>query len=110
MPTAIPGGIISLQYADDTILFLKNDIAMARNLKWLLTCFEQMPGMRINYHKSDLMPINLPEEDSNLFAQVFCCPIGKFSFKYLGVPMHYGNLRREDIQPVIDKIIKGISG
>jgi hypothetical protein len=52
----------------------------------------------------------LPEEDSNLFAQVFCCPIGKFSFKYLGVPMHYGNLRREDIQPVIDKIIKGISG
>jgi hypothetical protein len=56
------------------------------------------------------MPINLPEEDSNLFAQVFCCPIGKFPFKYLGVPMHYGNLRREDIQPVIDKIIKGIAG
>jgi hypothetical protein len=101
MPTAIPGGVISLQYADDTILFLKNDIAMARNLKWLLTCFEQMSGMRINYHKSDLMPINLPEEDSNLFAQVFCCPVGKFPFKYLGVPMHYGNLRREDIQPVI---------
>jgi hypothetical protein len=69
-----------------------------------------MSGMRINYHKSDLMPINLPEEDSNLFAQVFCCPVGKFPFKYLGVPMHYGNLRREDIQPVIDKIIKGISG
>jgi hypothetical protein len=110
MPTAIPGGIISLQYADDTILFLKNDIAMARNLKWLLTCFEQMSGMRINYHKSDLMPINLTEEDSNLFAQVICCPIGKFPFKYLAVPMHYGNLRREDIQPMIDKIIKGISG
>jgi hypothetical protein len=29
MPTAIPGGVISLQYADDTIIFLKNDIAMA---------------------------------------------------------------------------------
>jgi hypothetical protein len=69
-----------------------------------------MSGMRINYHKSDLMPINLLEEDSNLFAQVFCCPVGKFPFKYLGVPMHYGNLRREDIRPVIDKIIKGISG
>jgi hypothetical protein len=32
MPTAIPGGVISLQYADDTIIFLKNDIAIARNL------------------------------------------------------------------------------
>jgi hypothetical protein len=33
IPHAIPGGVISLQYADDTILFLQNDMNMARNLK-----------------------------------------------------------------------------
>jgi hypothetical protein len=48
---------------------LKNGIAMAQHLKWLLTCFEQMSGMRINYHKSDLMVINIPSDELNLFAQ-----------------------------------------
>jgi len=36
MPQVIEGGIISLQYADDTLLFLENDIEKANNLKWLL--------------------------------------------------------------------------
>jgi hypothetical protein len=31
-----PGGVFILQYADDTLLFLKNDIEKAKNLKWLL--------------------------------------------------------------------------
>ena len=36
MPQVIEGGIISLQYADDTLLFQENDIEKANNLKWLL--------------------------------------------------------------------------
>jgi len=36
MPQVIEGGIISLKYADDTLLFLENDIEKANNLKWLL--------------------------------------------------------------------------
>ena len=32
------------------------------------------------------------------------------SFKYLGVPLHYAKLRREDIQPVVDKILKQVAG
>jgi hypothetical protein len=47
----VEGGVISLQYADDTILFVDNDPMYARNLKWILTCFEMMSGMRINYKK-----------------------------------------------------------
>jgi hypothetical protein len=33
LPRVIPGGVISLQYADNSILFLDNDINMAQNLK-----------------------------------------------------------------------------
>ena len=36
LPQAFPGGMISLQYADDTILFLDNSLDYARNLKWIL--------------------------------------------------------------------------
>jgi len=45
------GGIISLQYADDTLIFLQNDIDKARHFKWLLACFEQLSGMKINFEK-----------------------------------------------------------
>jgi hypothetical protein len=30
--------------------------------------------------------------------------------KYLGVPLHYKKLRKEDLQPVIDKILKKAGG
>jgi hypothetical protein len=83
---------------------------MARNLKWLLTLFEQMSGMRINYHKSDLLTINVDDAEANLFAQIFGCKLGEFPFTYLGVPLHFSKLRKEDLQPILDKIIKRIAG
>jgi hypothetical protein len=46
-PDLCPGGVISLQYADDTILFMNNDLEKAKNLKKTLVCFEQVSGMRI---------------------------------------------------------------
>jgi hypothetical protein len=33
----IEGGIVSLQYAEDTLLFLEDDLEKANNLKWC--CF-----------------------------------------------------------------------
>jgi hypothetical protein len=54
-----PRGVVILHYADDTLIFLENDERNAINMKWTLTCFEQISGMQINYHKSELMAINL---------------------------------------------------
>lgn len=110
LPQVIEGGIISLQNADDTLLFLEDNLEKASNLKWLLVCFEQMSGMKINYDKSDLITIGLDEDRANCFAKLFCCKRGDFPIKYLGVPLHYSKLRKKDLQPVIDKIIKRIAG
>jgi hypothetical protein len=38
------------------------------------------------------------------------CVVGSFPIKYLGIPLHYEKLRREDLQPLIDKILKRIAG
>ena len=54
-----PGGVICLQYADDTILFVEVDVEKAKNLKTTLSCFEKVSGMRINYAKSELIPLDL---------------------------------------------------
>jgi hypothetical protein len=58
-------GMISLQYADDTLLFLEDDIEKANNLKWLLLCYEWMMGMRIKFDKSDLLTIGVEESRVN---------------------------------------------
>jgi hypothetical protein len=64
MHNMINTGIVSMQYADDTLLFLKNDVSSAINLKWLLSCFEQMSGMIINFQKCDLIAINVDDESA----------------------------------------------
>jgi hypothetical protein len=105
-----PGGVICLQYADDTILFSASSPEYTTNLKWFLTCFEQISGMRINYNKSEIIPLGLDESETALFADILGCVVGTFPIKYEGIPLHYTKLRREDIQPVIDKILKRIAG
>ena len=54
--------------------------------------------------------LGLDEERSRQFARLFCCQIDCFPFTYLGVPLHHTKLRRVDIQPVVDKVIKRIAG
>jgi hypothetical protein len=99
------------EYADDTLLFLEHNYIAASHLKWLLMCLEKLLGMNINYHKSDVTPLTLLRRKARItYSRIFCCNLGEFPFKYLGVPLHYDKLRKEDIQPLVDKIRKGIVG
>jgi hypothetical protein len=100
------GGVVSLQYADDTLLFSNYDTGAIRNLKCVLMLFEQVSRMRINFHKSEWVPTNLDDEQIHEIAHVLSCPVGKFPIKYLGVPLHFEKLKREDLQPVVDKLSK----
>jgi hypothetical protein len=47
------GGLSILQYADDTIIFMEHDLEKAQNLKLILSAFEQLSGLKINFHKSE---------------------------------------------------------
>jgi hypothetical protein len=61
MNSTHPEGVLSLQYVDDTLLFLRHSYEDATQLKWIMVCFEQISGMKINYNKSDMLPVNLDE-------------------------------------------------
>jgi hypothetical protein len=50
------------------------------------------------------------DEIAQNMSQTLSCGLGKFPMKYLGVPLHYKKLRKEDLQPVIDKILKKAAG
>jgi hypothetical protein len=54
IPHLVEGGLTYLQYADDTIIFLSLDEQTIMNAKFLLYCFEDMSGLKINYQKSEV--------------------------------------------------------
>jgi hypothetical protein len=86
VPYMITNDVAVLQYADDTVMCLENDMVKAINVKLMLYIFEQMFGLNINFEKSEIILVG----DNNLvvaYAEVFNCQIGLFSIKYLGVPV-----------------------
>ena len=58
----VKGGVISLQYGDNTILFSELDYHKLSTLSLSLCEREQISRMRINFHKSELIPISLEVE------------------------------------------------
>jgi hypothetical protein len=50
IPHLVVFGFSILQYSNDMILFVEHDFEKARNLKLILTAFEQLLGMKINFH------------------------------------------------------------
>jgi hypothetical protein len=50
----VEDGLLNLQYADDTILFMEHDLKKTRNMKLLLSAFEELSGLKINLYKSEV--------------------------------------------------------
>lgn len=60
-----------LQYADDTIFLLEADLVCVRNLKFLLCLFEQMSGLKINFHKSDFYYLGSAVDLGGALEEIF---------------------------------------
>jgi hypothetical protein len=54
IPHLVDDGLSILQYVDDIVLLLDHDLEQAKNLKLLLCAFEQLSGLKINFHKSEI--------------------------------------------------------
>ena len=88
--------VVILQYADDTIICLKEDIDIARNMKLLLYIYELMSGLKINFSKSEVIVINGDDDMCLQYAELFNCQTGNFPLKYLGVPVSPTRLHAKD--------------
>jgi hypothetical protein len=51
-----------VQYADDTLLIMQADARQLFFLRSLLGTFAESTGLRVNYQKSFLIPINVTQE------------------------------------------------
>jgi hypothetical protein len=83
---SVNGDFPIIQYADDTLLIMQACPKQLLCLKALLETFAQSTGLRVNFAKSCLLPINLSNEKASLLAGLFGCKLGTFPFTYLGLP------------------------
>jgi hypothetical protein len=82
-----------VQYGDDTLIIMQADVHQIIFLKSLLHRFGQATGLKVNYAKSSLIPINISEERVRLFTTALQCQLGTLPFTYLGLPLRISALR-----------------
>jgi hypothetical protein len=73
-------------------------------LKGIFHSFSLATGLKINFHKSCLLPINLDTVKTGQLAIVFGCQLGTFPFTYLGLPMGLTKPKVKEYLPLITKI------
>lgn len=100
----------TLQYADDTIILLKGTAQQAIVLKELLDSFVLFSGLKINYHKSTLVPIHMSQQEATSAASTLQCPISSLPCNYLGLPLSTSKISHCLLQPIIDKIDRRLAG
>ncbi|KAK3217752.1 hypothetical protein Dsin_011722 [Dipteronia sinensis] len=99
--------ISHLQFADDTILFLKPKMEYILNVKRILRCFEVASGLRINFHKSCLVRVGLRRAANvDSWAAIFKCKKANLPITYLGLPLGANPRSERFWNPVLVKIEK----
>jgi len=109
VPHLVEDGLSILHYADDTMLFLDHDIEQAMNMKLLLCTFEQLSGLKINFHKSKIFCFGKAKECELQYSHLFGYKVGTYPFRYLRLPMHYRKLNNKDWKGVEERIAKKLS-
>jgi hypothetical protein len=110
IPHLVQDGLSILQYADDTIIFMCHDLAKALNMKLILSIFEQLSGLKINFHKIEIFCFGKAKDHEVFYSQLFGCAMRKYPFRYLGLPMHTRKLSNKDWQTIENRIEKKLSG
>jgi hypothetical protein len=106
VPHLVEGGLSHLQYANDIVIFLALEEQSILHTKFLLYCFENMSGLKVNYQKSDVIVVGGSEEDQSNVAVLFNCNIGNLPMKYLGVMISDKHMSSSDVDYVHLKVEK----
>ena len=78
-------------------------------LKALFNSFLESMGLRVNYRKSQMLPINVPLDRMECLANTFGYSVGTLPFTYLGLPMGTTKPCMEDLTPMMDMIERCLS-
>jgi hypothetical protein len=78
-------------------------------MKLILSSFEQLSGVKINFHKNELFCFGETQDEGNLYAERFGCRLGQFLISYLGIPIHFRRLMLVEWKHVEERLLKRLS-
>jgi hypothetical protein len=94
------------QYPDDTLLIME---AYPLALKAILNTFADCIGLKVNYSKSSIYPININQEKFDLLAATFHYQTGTLPFTYLGLSLSVNKPTVQDCLPLVHRVEKRLT-
>lgn len=79
-------------------------------MKVVLRCFKLVSGLKIIFHESNLIGINVEKKFLVADANILYCNVGNVPFKFLGLPIGANPMKIGTWQPVIDFMKNRLSG
>ncbi|KAK1293307.1 hypothetical protein QJS10_CPB17g00805 [Acorus calamus] len=81
--------------------------ADARVARFITFCFELVSGLSLNWSKSALLAVNVPEPQRQALARIVGCEVRDFPAHVLGLPLSRGF---EDWDPLIERFQRRLAG
>jgi hypothetical protein len=67
-----------------------------KDLKFIIYCYEWFSSLKINYQKSEAYMFGMEQEEQIRIANMLNCKLGDLPMRYLGLPISYRRLGKED--------------
>lgn len=95
-------------HADDTLICCDGEVVQIRHIRVILTVFEALSGLHVNWEKSYLYSIN-QVLDMQVLAANLGCQVGTLPTKYLGMPLGSKNKAKVIWNGVLDRCDKKLT-
>ena len=109
-PIAEDGPCAVLQYADDTLIVCRGDVADVSRLRMLLDQFADATGLTINDSKSTAVPMHVSAMVLPQCIAALGCREEGFPQTYLGLPLSHCKLKLSTFAPYIAKTDRYLAG
>jgi hypothetical protein len=97
-------------YAGDVVLFLRTTNEEISITMDILQFFGEASGLRNNVQKNSIFPIQCSDDEKTLVQQLLPSEMSDFKCRYLGLPLSFRKLTRDQLQPIIDRIADQLLG
>lgn len=99
-----------VQYADDTLIIMPGDAVQLLTLKGQLRTFADSTGLKVNFEKYFLVPLNMDQDRAVHLAATMGCQVGTMPFTYLGLPLGTTKPSVTEFLPILTRIEKRMMG
>ncbi|CAN1177469.1 LINE-1 reverse transcriptase homolog [Linum perenne] len=102
-------GLSHLSFADDLLIFTKANEEAIKGVTEILREFHSYSGLQFNPDKSTIYMAGIQGVEAERLVRISGFVEENLPFKYLGMPLTAGKLRRCDCKALVDKITRRVT-